>query len=190
MMQLTDRFSEAAVFALDLHRDQRRKMSDAPYAAHLLSVAALVMEHGGGEDEAIAAILHDAAEDQGGEPTLRLIAERFGQNVADMVAACSDTLVTPKPPWRERKELFLEHLATASASVRLIKAADKLDNCRSLLREYRRHGDAIWAQFRGGRDGTLWFQRAVLTALEQGGKNPLVEELARTVAEFERCVDG
>ncbi len=183
-MQLTSRFREALDFAATLHAEQRRKASGEPYIAHLLAVTALVLEHGGNEDEAIAALLHDAAEDQGGRATLEEIVRRFGPNVAQIVEACSDALVMPKPPWRERKETFIARLATASDSVRLITAADKLHNARSIVRELRGDGESVWAFFRGGRDGTLWYYRSILDVLLQKGNPDLIEELERVVREM------
>jgi len=185
-MPLSHRFSEALAYTAVLHAEQKRKSSGEPYLAHLLAVAAIVMEHGGNEDEAIAGLLHDAVEDQGGIETLDEIHRRFGETVAAIVEGCTDTVEHVKTPWRQRKETHVSRLKDASASVRLVVAADKLHNARSLLREYRRHGELLWSHFRGGRDGTLWYYRAVLDVLTQAEKTPLLEELARTVAEIER----
>ena len=176
---------EALSYAATLHADQQRKASGEPYLSHLLAVAALVMEYGGNEEETIAALLHDAVEDQGGMATLAEIRRRFGPAVAEIVEGCSDTAVAPKPPWRQRKEAYIARLRTAPASVRLVSAADKLHNARSILREYRRQGPSVWRHFRGGRDGTLWYYRTVVDTLKHSGVNPLVEELERTVAEIE-----
>ena len=187
-MALSERFCDALVFAARLHANQRRKLSGEPYVAHLLRVAGIVLEHGADEDEAIAALLHDAVEDQGGAATGRIIGERFGPRVAEIVRGCSDTDQTPKPPWRERKEAHLAHLREASASVRLISAADKLDNVRSILAAYRVMGEGIWERFRGGRDGTLWYFRSVVETLKQAGANPLVDELDRAVGELTRAI--
>jgi GTP pyrophosphokinase len=183
--QLTDRFQNALAYAATLHGKQTRKASGEPYLSHLLAVAALVMENGGNEDECIAALLHDAAEDQGGRPILKEIQERFGAKVATIVEGCSDTFETPKPAWRVRKETHITHLQTESPSVRLITAADKLHNIRSILREYRRQGETLWSCFHGGRDGTLWYYRAVVTVLRQTGNSLLIEELERAVDELE-----
>jgi len=187
-MKLSRRFSEAMLFAAELHAEQERKGSGAPYAAHLLSVAGLAMENGADEDEAIAALLHDAVEDQGGAATREEIRRRFGAPVAEIVAGCSDTDQTPKPPWRDRKEACLAHLGHASPSVRLVSACDKLDNVRSLIAAYRRLGEPLWDRFRGGRDGTLWYHRSVVEVLKAAGTTPLVEELDRTVHELENLV--
>jgi (p)ppGpp synthase/HD superfamily hydrolase len=179
------RVRNALSYAATLHAKQQRKISGVPYVAHLLAVAALVMEHGGNEDETIAALLHDAVEDQGGLPTLDEIRRRFGSTVANIVEGCTDATVTPKPPWRARKEAYVARLQCASGSVRLVSAADKLHNARSILREYRVQGETVWGHFRGGRDGTLWYYRAVVDTLKQTGSTPLVEELERTVEEIE-----
>jgi GTP pyrophosphokinase len=185
-MPLTSRFTDALAYAATLHRDQQRKISGTPYLAHLLRVAGIVLEYRASEDEAIAALLHDAVEDQGGAATEQEIRRRFGNSVAEIVLGCTDTDETPKPPWRKRKEDYLAHLREAGPSVRLIKAADKLDNARSLIMEYRRRGEALWDYFHGGREGTLWYYRQSLEILKTAGGGPLVEELERTVAEMER----
>ena len=187
-MELTERFTRAVELALDLHRDQKRKLSATPFAAHLLRVTGIVLEHGADEDTAIAAVLHDAIEDQGGPKTRELIRSRFGDRVAGLVDQCSDTDQMPKPPWRDRKEHYLAHLATASRSARLISAADKLDNIRSLLMSYRQSGQAVWQHFRGGREGTLWYYRSVRDTLQKAEPGALIDELSRAVAEFEQAV--
>ena len=187
-MSLSARFSQALVYAAALHADQQRKVSGEPYLAHLLGVAAIALQHGADEDEAIAALLHDAIEDQGGAAAREEIHRRFGQEVAEIVAGCSDTDTQPKPPWRQRKEAHVAHLRHASASVRLVSASDKLQNARDILREYRLRGESLWDCFRGGREGTLWYYRAVVDALKQAGTGPLVEELERVVCEIERLV--
>ena len=183
-MDLTPRFDQALAHASDLHRRQRRKGGDVPYLAHLLAVAALVLDHGGDEDEAIAALLHDAIEDQGGPSTRDEIERRFGSRVAAIVEGCTDTDVTPKPAWEERKRAFVDSLAGASKSVRLVCAADKLHNARSTLNDYRVLGDTVWECFSGGKQGSLWYYRALVEALQQPGATPLVEEFSRVVGEL------
>jgi (p)ppGpp synthase/HD superfamily hydrolase len=183
-MGLSSRFSDALSYVTALHAEQRRKVSGEPYLAHLLAVAAIVMEHGGNEDETIAALLHDAVEDQGGMATLEEIRRRFGPSVAEIVEGCSDAMVSPKPPWRQRKDAHIARLREASASVRLVVAADKLHNAGSLVREYRRRGESLWASFHGGRDGTLWYYRTVADVLKQAAPTPIVEELDRILEEL------
>ncbi len=184
-MPLTERFEQALVFAAQLHKEQRRKGSGVPYVSHLLSVAGLVIEHGGDEDEAIAALLHDAIEDQGGDEAREEVRRRFGDQVTEIVDGCTDADTNPKPPWRQRKETYIERLSTASRSVRLVSAADKLHNARSVLRDYREVREEVWLLFQGGRDGTLWYYRAVTDALLDGAATPLVEELNRVVTALE-----
>ncbi|HET7569288.1 MAG TPA: HD domain-containing protein [Gammaproteobacteria bacterium] len=180
---LSKRFEEALTYAADLHQEQMRKGSGIPYISHLLAVCALVLEYGGSEDEAIAALLHDAVEDQGGQSTLEEIRQRFGENVAAIVEACSDTDVVPKPPWRARKEAYLKHLETAPSSVILVSAADKLHNARSILTDYRQQGEALWSRFNVGRDGQIWYYQQLTSVFRQRRMHQaLVEELARTVA--------
>ncbi|MCR4414212.1 MAG: HD domain-containing protein [Thermoguttaceae bacterium] len=187
-MELSDRFLDALVYAARLHASQRRKGSGAPYVSHLLRVCGIALEHGADEDEAIAALLHDAVEDQGGRARLDEIRARYGDRVAEIVAGCSDTDQTPKPPWRQRKEAYLAHLPEATPSMRLVSAADKLDNVRSILADYLDSGDAVFARFKGGREGTLWYHRRIVEILKQLGRNRLVDELDRTVGELERAV--
>jgi GTP pyrophosphokinase len=188
MTQLSGRFRQALVYADELHETQRRKGSGAPYIAHLLGVAAIVLEHGASEDEAIAALLHDAVEDQGGPSTLAAIRLRFGPRVAEIVAGCTDADTVPKPPWQERKEAYLAHLAAADEGVCLVCAADKLYNLRTIVADYRAIGEEIWPRFTAGKSGTLWYYREVTRVLRQAWPDALVEELARTVAELEQLV--
>ncbi|MBC8254524.1 MAG: HD domain-containing protein [Ardenticatenia bacterium] len=190
MTTLSTRFQEAMVYAAQLHAGQVRKGSGTPYIAHLLAVTSLVLEHDGDEDEATAALLHDAAEDQGGEATLAEIRRRFGPAVAEIVEGCSDTMATPKPSWRARKEAFLARLPHASPSVRLVSTADKLHNARTILADLRMMGDAVWDRFQGGREGTLWYHRSLVEILRVDGSNPLAEELDRVVSEIERLAPG
>jgi (p)ppGpp synthase/HD superfamily hydrolase len=136
--------------------------TEIPYLAHLLGVASIALEYGADEDEAIAALLHDAVEDAGGLARLEDIRSRFGENVAGIVAACTDAYVVPKPPWRERKEGYIEHIVQASKSARLVSAADKLHNARSILKHYRVEGEALWSRFNGGKEGTLCYYRALV----------------------------
>jgi (p)ppGpp synthase/HD superfamily hydrolase len=185
-MTLSDRFDEALVFASRLHAGQERKGTDTPYVSHLLAVCALVLEHGGGETEAIAALLHDGPEDRGGHSTLEAIRARFGDEVAAIVEACSDTFATPKPPWRKRKEAYVAAIPAKSASARLVSGADKLHNARAILADLRLHGDALWDRFNAPRDDILWYYHALCDAFEEGGRTPLSEELGRTVEEIER----
>jgi len=185
-MALTARFERALTFAAQLHADQVRKGTDIPYIAHLLGVASLVLEYGGGEDEAIAALLHDAVEDQGGPATRARIQALFGRTVADIVDGCTDTDETPKPPWRARKEAYLAHLPTAAPAVLLVSAADKLYNATSILRAYRDVGADVWSRFSAGRGEQLWYYRALVTAFRTAGAPaPLVDELDLVMTELE-----
>jgi (p)ppGpp synthase/HD superfamily hydrolase len=189
-MVLSARFSEACSLAASLHRNQLRKgPRRIPYMSHLLAVTAIVLEHGGTEEEAIAALLHDAVEDQGGAATLAVIRRIFGPDVAAIVEGCSDTDEQPKPPWRARKERYLAHLAEASPSVLLVSTADKLANARTVLEDYREIGEDLWSRFNGTRDETLWYYRSVVEILQTRPAPPqMVAELARVVAEIEKLV--
>jgi len=180
-MHLSTRFDDAVQYASIVHGGQTRKSTGIPYLAHVLSVAALVLDHGGDEDQAIAGLLHDAAEDAGGEERLNHIRARFGDRVADIVDVCSDTLEDPKPPWRKRKETFLARLPEASGDALLVVAADKLHNAGSILRDYQLMGDALWSRFTAGRDGQLWYYGEIVPILLEQFPSPLVNELAHTV---------
>jgi len=189
-MNLTTRFQEALIYAAQLHSKQIRKGSSTPYIAHLLGVASIALENGADEDEAIAALLHDAVEDQGGDVTRQEICRRFGDRVTEIVDGCTDAETIPKPPWRARKETYIQHLALASPSVRLISAADKLHNARAILFDYRIIGEQLWQRFTGGKDGTLWYYRALTSAYHAHGSTPLLDELERTVSELERLSEN
>ncbi len=183
---LTDRFQSALMYAFDLHENQVRKNKDIPYFAHLMSVTALVLESGGDEDEAIAALLHDAVEDQGGRSRLKEIRDKFGEQVADIVAGCTDAYQTPKPPWQERKRAYLQHLGKASRSVILVSLADKVHNARSIYQDLRKQGKHMWDKFNGGKEGTLWYyDRLVQAFLPYEEQYPaLVRELLHLVEDI------
>jgi (p)ppGpp synthase/HD superfamily hydrolase len=144
-----------------------------------------VLEAGGGEDETIAALLHDVVEDCGGKPVLEEVRWRFGDRVAKIVDGCTDAYTIPKRPWKQRKLDCLEGLRQAGDDVRLVSAADKLHNVRTILADYRTEGDTVWARFSGEREGTLWYYRAVLDVLLEGTPNRLLGELQRVVTELE-----
>lgn len=183
--ELSGRFQEALNFAFELHRHQSRKVTGVPYLAHLMAVSGLVLEDGGSEEEAIAGLLHDAVEDQGGQQTLEQIRQRFGEQVAEIVLGCSDTDQIPKPPWQARKEAFLARMRQASPSVRRVSLADKVHNARDILFTYRQLGEAVWGRFRGGKEGTLWYYRSLVQIFCEQREDPLAEELKRVVAELE-----
>jgi (p)ppGpp synthase/HD superfamily hydrolase len=186
---LGPRFERALVFAAQKHAGQHRKGTTVPYVAHLLGVASLVLEAGGDEDLAIAALLHDVVEDCGGAPMLREIRRRFGKRVADVVDGCTDTDLDPKPPWLQRKKDYIAHLRTADADTRLVSAADKLHNVRSIVAAYREIGDRVWERFLGKRDGTLWYYKALLDEFQRKKATPLIRELERAVIELEEVVN-
>jgi (p)ppGpp synthase/HD superfamily hydrolase len=183
-MRLSERFDQALLFASELHRDQVRKGTGIPYVSHVLSVSALVLKNGGDEDQAIAALLHDAAEDQGGQATLDEIETRFGERVARIVLDCTDSLEDPKPPWRPRKEAYVDAIARKPADSLLVSLADKTDNARAILGGFREVGDKVWSRFNGGKDGTIWYYRALSSLFSERIPGPLADELARTVDSF------
>ncbi|MFM9108742.1 MAG: HD domain-containing protein [Chloroflexota bacterium] len=185
-MDLTARFDAALAAASFLHNGQYRKGTSVPYISHLLAVAAIVLEHGGNEDEAIAALLHDAVEDQGGQETLARIERSFGPLVAGIVAANSDADTIPKPPWRERKTAYLRHIRNASCSARLVSCADKLHNIRSILAEFDALETGRWAKFNASREDIVWYYGCLAEAFAAAGESALTGEFDAEVRELER----
>ena len=188
-MIVGNRFVDAVGMATRLHAHQARKGSEIPYVSHLLAVAGLVLENGGDEDQAIAALLHDGPEDQGGEATLIEIGERFGPRVATIVAACSDTFETPKPPWQARKESYIAHISALTpdegADVWLVSLADKVHNARTIVSDLRVLGPVTLDRFTGGRDGTVWYYRTLSGHFSELLPGALADELARLAAEMQ-----
>ena len=189
-MELSERFAQAFEYAFQLHRRQKRKGSGVPYLEHLLAVAALTLQDGGGEDEAIAGLLHDAVEDQGGLAALTEIRRRFGERVAQIVADCSDSFTNPKPPWRERKAAYLLRLRGAPPEVLRVSLADKLDNARAILTDLQTDGEALWGRFNGGKAGTLWYYRALVEVFQAQSRSPMLGELERVVKRIEALAAG
>lgn len=184
--ELGDRFVDALGYAAEVHAGQLRGGDGQPYIAHLLRVAGLVIQEGGSEDEAIAALLHDAVEDQGGLERLEDIRKRYGHAVADIVDECTDSYGKPKPPWRQRKEQYLAELKRASPGGLLVSVADKLDNVRTMLRGHRIYGEEIWERSGKTPDDVRWYYGALASRLAELRSGPLADELASTVAALER----
>lgn len=192
--ELGPRFANALAYVVHLHADQRRKGTDVPYVAHLLAVAGLVIEDAAAEgrlreDEAIAALLHDTAEDQGGEPRLADIEDRFGPRVAQIVRACSDSLERDngdKAPWRERKEAYLAHLTTETdVGVLRVSLADKVNNARAVLADYRALGEPFWARFNRDADTPWYYRRLADIFGERLPDSPLTADLVEAVGDLE-----
>ncbi len=188
--KLGPRLLRAFRFAAEKHKGQTRKASTIPYITHLMGVASLVLEAGGDEDLAIGALLHDVVEDCGGAPMLKEVRRRFGKRVAKVVDGCTDADTYPKPPWRERKEKYIRHLKSADADTKLVSAADKLNNVRSILSDYRVLGESVWSRFNGGRDGTLWYYRTLLEVFLQHERNRITCDLELAVNELESLARG
>lgn len=184
-MKLTPRYEAALVMAAQLHATQVRKGSNVPYVSHLIGVSSLVLEHGGTEDQAIAALLHDAVEDQGGLPTLDRIRNHFGSAVADIVDHCTDSYIEPKPEWKERKEMYISAVLEMPFSAALVSCADKLHNSRAILADLRSVGDEVWERFTGGKEGSLWYYRSLADAFQKVLPSGLSDELRRTVKKIE-----
>jgi GTP pyrophosphokinase len=186
LRQFSERFVEAVGYAADLHKDQARKGGEVPYLSHLLAVASFVIEDGGDEDEAIAALLHDAAEDQGGRPRLEDIRARFGPKVAHIVEGCTDSWTRPKEPWMDRKERYVEHAKKLDRETLRVSAADKVHNAYTILRDLRTHGDAVWERFNASADDIIWYYDALVRSFRDAGGSPLVDELERVVRGIKR----
>ena len=173
-------------YAVEIHAGQARKGSSIPYVSHPMAVCSLVLEDGGSEDEAIAALLHDAVEDGGGQPVLEEIRRRFGEKVAEIVWDCSDTDEVPKPPWLERKTRHIEHIRQSGPAARRVACADKLHNARSILFDYHVVGEELWKRFTGTREQVLWYFRSLVEAFRETATGPMSEELDRVVSEIEK----
>jgi (p)ppGpp synthase/HD superfamily hydrolase len=185
-VHLSKQFEKALVYATRIHGGQLRKKTRIPYIAHILGVSDIAMEYGANETEAIAALLHDAVEDCGGAKRLRDIERKFGKAVAKIVDGCTDTYEFPKPPWLERKKVYVAHVRRAPVSTKLVSASDKLHNIRACLMTYRQEGEKLWARFSGGKDGTLWYYRALVSAFGDNERiHPLIQEIDRTLTELE-----
>ena len=188
--KLGQRFQKALLFAAQKHAGQARKASTIPYVAHLMGVASLVLEAGGDEDLAIAGLLHDVVEDCGGEKMLQQVRRRFGVRVATIVDGCTDAYVMPKAEWRARKQAYISRLPREGSDTRLVSAADKLNNVRSILSDYREIGESVWSRFNGGRDGTVWYYRTLLDEFMRDKPNRITRDLELAVNELEALVNA
>ena len=197
-LHFTHRLTRAVDYARHLHIE-RRKGTGIPYLAHLFGVASLVMGEAGltefpvTEDMVIAALLHDAVEDHGGAARLEDIRVNFGSDVARMVEGLSDSLAadsSAKGPWEQRKRQYVDRLRSEAADIRLISAADKLYNARSILEDYRLIGPAIWRRFKRSRDLQIWYFEAILAEFQSSRPSRIVQELERVVAELKQISSG
>jgi len=186
--KLGSRLQRAFRYAANKHEGQTRKQTAVPYLSHLMAVTALVLEAGGDEDMAIAALLHDVVEDCGGMPRLREIQRMFGKRVARIVEGCTDSFVNPRLEWKIRKGDYLKRLTHKDDETRLVSACDKLHNVRTVISDYRKDGESIWKRFNGGREGTLWYYRALSDEFQRRKANRTTRELAIVVADLERTV--
>jgi (p)ppGpp synthase/HD superfamily hydrolase len=186
MSHLSARFDDAFRYAHEAHAEQKRKGTEAPYIGHLMGVASIVLDAGGSEDEAIAALLHDAAEDHGGRVRLDDIRAKFGDAVARIVEDCTDSWETPKKPWAERKLAYAEHARHLPPTSLRVSAADKVHNAYAILRDLRNHGEAVWARFKASPDDVLAYYQSLVRSYNHAGGGPLVDELDRIVRGIER----
>lgn len=184
---LTSKFDDALLYASQLHREQARKGTQIPYISHLLAVSAFVLEYGGTEAQAIAALLHDAVEDCGGEPVLTEIKVRFGSEVAEIVESCTDSFEAgPKRDWRERKVAYLEHLQESDTASLLVVAADKLHNLLSIHRDLSHEGSGVWLRFNAGPNDQIWYYDSIVEILKARLDNPIVSALEQTLTNVRR----
>lgn len=184
--ELGPRLQQAFRYATEKHAGQTRKQTAVPYLSHLMAVASLVLEAGGDQEMAIAALLHDVVEDCGGMPRLREIRRKFGARVAKIVEGCTDSFSDPKPPWLERKQAYLAKLKQEDGDTRVVSASDKLHNVRTVLTDYHQDGESVWKRFTGKREGTLWYYRALS---DEFGRKPnrITRELEIAVRELENA---
>ena len=184
--QLTERFDDALAYASRIHRAQRRKGADIPYVSHLLGVAAIAIENGATEDQAIAALLHDAVEDQGGAARLEDIRNRYGEEVSRIVDDCTDSDTEPKPPWRARKEAYLASLSHKPAASLEVSIADKTHNASAIVADLHIHGGEVWSRFTGGKDGSFWYYRELAKIFAELIPGEASNRLIRLVDEMEQ----
>ena len=186
MPTLSRRFDDAFAYTHDVHASQTRKGNGVPYISHLMGVASIVIDDGGTEDEAIAALLHDAPEDRGGRERLEDIRARFGDTVAKIVEDCTDSWTMPKAPWAERKKKYAEHARTLGPSSLRVSAADKVHNAYAILRDLRNVGDTVWDRFNASADDILAYYQSLGRSYREAGGGRLVDELDRIVRAIER----
>jgi GTP pyrophosphokinase len=186
MERLSGRFDEAILYAHEVHAAQQRKGTNAPYIGHLMGVSSIVLDDGGSEDEAIAALLHDAAEDQGGRARLDDIRRRFGDAVARIVEDCTDSWDMPKRPWAERKQAYVEHVRSLDRSSLRVSAADKVHNAYAILRDLRKSGETVWERFSAAPDDVMSYYEQLVRSYREAGGGALVDELDRIVRAIRR----
>jgi (p)ppGpp synthase/HD superfamily hydrolase len=191
---LTTRFTDALALAANIHRGQARKGTQVPYMAHILGVAAIALEHGANEEEAIAAILHDGIEDApkrlGASGVRGAIEERFGAEVLKIVEGRTDSDAQPKPPWNRRKEQYVRRIAQEDASTLLVSASDKLHNARAILSDFRIDGIRVFDRFdkEAGMGGTIGYYRGLVIAFRAQNKRLEDPRLPRLLNELDRTV--
>jgi (p)ppGpp synthase/HD superfamily hydrolase len=186
MAALTERFDEGLRYAREVHGAQKRKGTDVPYIAHLIGVASIVLDDGGSEEESIAALLHDAAEDHGGKTRLEDIRSRFGNDVAKIVEDCTDSWSTPPEAWIERKRKYVAHARTLGGASLRVSAADKVHNTYGILRDLRNIGEQVWDRYSASPDDVLAYYQSLVRAYREAGGGRLVDELERIVRGIER----
>ena len=188
MTKLSGRFDEAFRYAHEAHKTQTRKGTETPYIGHLMGVASIVLDDGGTEDEAIAALLHDAAEDQGGRPRLADIRARFGDQVARIVEDCTDSWDSQREPWAERKQAYVEHARTLGPSGLRVSAADKVHNAYAILRDLRNAGESVWSRFSVTPDDVMSYYEALVRAYRSAPG--MSKDGSRLVDELDRIIRG
>jgi (p)ppGpp synthase/HD superfamily hydrolase len=183
---LTNRLDLAFSYAHEVHADQVKKGTSVPYLGHLMGVSSIVLDDGGSEDEAVAALLHDAAEDHGGHERLEDIRSRFGDAVARIVEDCTDSWEAPKPPWLVRKQSYVHHARTLPATSLRVSAADKVHNTYAILRDLRNTGEQVWERYDARADDVLSYYESLVRAYREAGGGKLVDELERIIRGIHR----
>ena len=186
MTKLSGKLDDAFNYAREVHGEQVRKGTATPYLSHLMGVSSIVLDDGGSEDEAIAALLHDAAEDHGGRERLADIKARFGDTVAKIVEDCTDSWSTPKPAWADRKRAYIQHARQLSGPSLRVSAADKVHNAYAILRDLRNSGEAVWSRFSATPDDVMAYYEGLVRAYREAGGGRLVDELDRIVRGIRR----
>ena len=183
-MRLSENYSKALDFAFKLHINQIRKCSRTPYFGHLMQVSSLVLEYGGAEKQAIAALLHDAVEDQGGDKTATSIKENFGEEILSLVLSCSEELTWRELDWKTRKQKYIAKVSSQPKEAQLIAICDKIHNLSSIIRDYSQFGSKIWLELKSGAEGNRWFYRNFIDAIPPKSNASAIIELERNYKIF------
>ena len=185
-----DKYLEAYTYSYKLHKKQMRKGSNIPYFTHLSSVSNLIIENNGTTTQAIAGLLHDAVEDQGGAKTLAIIKKKFGPKVAKIVDQCSDTTIEPKPPWKERKIKYIQNIKNKTQDTLLVSLCDKYHNASCILSDYQKVGERMWDRFTASKQETFWYYESLYKEFKKYLKNhpKMIKAFKNKVDEMKKII--